>query len=770
MKPSIPLPPISALFILSLIGLLLSPLPIHAVSVDARQWEMSADKLTRHENPPSIIAEGNVVLEKKEPVSTAPTPQPSEWSSLLGDAPSGETGKSGAKPSIELKTVTTIKADWVSYDITRSVLTAKGNLLIDIGTDQLTADSGSIDLEKATGSFEKATVIRQQKDMHFEGRIIEKTGDLTYHIDDGWVVTCKLQPGETPPWSFAADDMEITDGGYAFLKHATFRIKDVPVLYTPVMLLPAKRKRQTGLLFPAFSFSSRDGFSLETPLFIDLSPSTDITLYPRYYSNRGLMNGAEFRYVLDEASKGMLTGNYLDDKLSDPSEVDYYKDGQFTHTNSDRYWVRGKADQNIGNWTTRLDLDIASDIDYLREFNTGSTGFDASQENYFKVFGRGFVDKTNKYRESTLATLRSWDNGTSLLGEAQAINDLTEQTYTADTPSWAWTLPSFTYSGLVPIAKTSGPDFLWDANYTNFWRDKGVAAQRIDLFPMVSAGIPLSPYLETTIGGGVRDTAYMIQSNGAKDWEDGDSKNRFLYHLTGEIGTPLMRDFAVNIGEVNSWSHLLRPFVAYSYTAIPEDTVLPRFDTVDALKEENTLYYGINNFFSIAGEHKGHEFEREYAYLKVKQGYDMRPEESDTPLTPVIVETGYYPLEQLRIKYTTWVDIYGDGAFLHSLDTDYYSDKGDRLSMAYRYDELTNVNSVRGSVWHQLPYNFAAGYSLERAIEQSQTIQETARLRYIQPCWSVELSANFIPGDQTFMLTFRLANIGNPLGFGMPGL
>ena len=148
----------------------------------------------------------------------------------------------------------------------------------------------------------------------------------------------------------------------------------------------------------------------------------------------------------------------------------------------------------------------------------------------------------------------------------------------------------------------------------------------------------------------------------------------------------------------------------------------------------------------------------------------MRPEESDTPLTPVIVETGYYPLEQLRIKYTTWVDIYGDGAFLHSLDTDYYSDKGDRLSMAYRYDELTNVNSVRGSVWHQLPYNFAAGYSLERAIEQSQTIQETARLRYIQPCWSVELSANFIPGDQTFMLTFRLANIGNPLGFGMPGL
>jgi len=101
-----------------------------------------------------------------------------------------------------LKTVTTIKADWASYDITRGLLTAKGHLLIDIGADQLTADSGSIDMEKATGSFENATVIRQNKDMHLEGKVIEKTGALTYHIEDGWIVTCKLQPGETPPWSF----------------------------------------------------------------------------------------------------------------------------------------------------------------------------------------------------------------------------------------------------------------------------------------------------------------------------------------------------------------------------------------------------------------------------------------------------------------------------------------------------------------------------------------------------------------------------------------
>jgi len=771
----IPSSPILARVALFLIGLFLLPAPVQAVSVDARQWELTADKLTRHEDPPTLIAEGNVVLEKKEPGAPAPKEQSPPAGGFPEDVTPAPADGTAAQPATALKTVTTIKADWVAYDLTRGVLTAKGHVFIDIGTDQLTADSGSIDLEKATGSFDNATVIRQHKDLHFEGKVIEKTGSLTYHIEDGWVVTCKLQPGEVPPWSFAAADVDLTDGGYALLTHATFRIKDVPVLYSPVMLLPAKHKRQTGLLFPSFSFSDRDGFSLETPLFVNLSPSADLTLYPRYFANRGMMAGAEFRYVLAEDSKGMLMGNFLDDKLSDPSEVDYYEDGQFTHTNAERYWLRGKADQEIGAWTTRLDLDIASDLDYLREFNSGSTGFNASQDKFTEVFGRGFIDKTNKYRENSLNTLRSWDNGTSLLGEVLAVNDITEQVYTADNPSRAWTLPSLTYSGLVPITSTGGPDLLWDTNYTNFWRDKGPNAQRIDLMPTVSVGVPLTPYVEAAVSGGVRNTAYMIDGNGSSDWEDNDSENRFLTQFNGEVGTTLQRDFAVNINDANTLSHTLRPFVAYSHVAIPDKKFLPQFDAIDELTEENAIFYGVNNFFALAGERNGREFDRDYAFFKVKQGFDLRSEVSDTPLTPVIAETGFYPLQSMRLKYTTNIDVYGDGAFLHSLDGDYYSDRGDRFSLDYRYNEKPDngaaiVNSIRGSFWYLLPYNLAAGYSLERAIEQSETIEEIVRLRYIQPCWSVELSSNSTPGDQTFMITFRLANIGNPLGFDLPGM
>ena len=301
MQQTTPPSPILPVFCLFFTMLLLPANNLTAASVDARQWEITADKITRYEDPASVIAEGNVILEKKESVtSVKEDAEDARWGELLGE--SKEAAEKPKETVTETKTVTSIKADWLAYDVDLGKVKARGNLHIDLGSDELSAESGSIDLKEATGTFENATIIRQEKSMHLEGRVIEKTGELTYHIEDGWIITCKLKPGETPPWSFGAADTEITDGGYAFLKHATFRIKDVPILYSPVMILPAKRTRQTGFLFPNLYFSSRDGFNFETPFFINLSPSADLTLFPRYFTERGLMGGAEFRYMLEEES------------------------------------------------------------------------------------------------------------------------------------------------------------------------------------------------------------------------------------------------------------------------------------------------------------------------------------------------------------------------------------------------------------------------------------------------------------------------------------
>jgi len=732
--------------------------------VKAQQWQITADKITRYEDPPSVIAEGNVVLEKTETVTRQQKKAPaSDWSVLLGEKET-TAQKPETQTITETKTITTIKAEWIVYDMDLGTIKARGNLLIDIGPDKLQAEEGIVDLNQETGTFKNATIIRQYKDLHLEGRVIEKTGDLTYHIEDGWIISCKLKEGETPPWSFGAADAEITDNGYAFLKHATFRIKDVPVFYLPYMLLPAKRSRQTGFLFPSFSLSDRDGFGMELPFFLNLSPSSDLTFYPQYLAERGFMAGLEFRYVLDQESKGTWMVNYLDDALSDPDDPDnreYYQDGDYTHTNQERYWIRGKADQNFGPWITRVDVDIVSDRDYLTEFNTGFTGFSASHDKFFEVFGRGFQNKTEDQRNNTLRILRSWENGISLQGDLLGINDV-RQVKTSPTPLWK--LPSLQFTGLLPLYDT-GIDFSWDADFVYYWREEGVRAQRLDLFPRLSMAVPLSDYLETTVDAGIRNTSYLIDDNGESAWEDSSSENRFLADFKAETGTTMIRDFAVNLGTVNRWQHTFRPYVNYHFIPDVNQEDLPKFDEVDSIGEENLISYGLDNFFSIFGTANGKEYQRDYGYLKIRHGYDFRSSESDTPFTPVNIKLAYYPLREMRFLYKTDIDVYGDGFTFHSLEADYRSSRGDVFSADYRYNEQEKINSIKANARINLWYNLTAGYGIERSIEDSRTVEENVFLIYQQPCWSLELAANRTPGDQKYTIMFRLANIGQPLGF-----
>ncbi|HDL98850.1 MAG TPA: LPS-assembly protein LptD [Desulfobacteraceae bacterium] len=450
--------------------------------------------------------------------------------------------------------------------------------------------------------------------------------------------------------------------------------------------------------------------------------------------------------------------------MSDPSETDYYRDGNYTHTNKDRYWLRGKVDQNLGGWTTRLDLDVVSDRDYLTEFSSGLTGFTVSNQNFAEVFGRSFQNKTTDERKNTLRVLKSWNN-MSLQGELLGINDV--RVVKSD-PTPLWKLPSLNFTGLLPVAGSS-VNFDWDADYVNFWRKSGVGANRVDLFPRLSMPLPLGDYLESTATVGVRDTAYLIHEYGNGNRNGSDTENRFLVDLKVGVGTTMIRDFNVHLGNVSSWSHTLRPYVNYHYIPDVDQTSLPRFDNVDNIAGQSLITYGLDNFFKISGRENNRDYQRRYAYVKIRQSYDLRSQQSDAPLTPLYMEIGYWPQRELRIIYKTDVDMYGEGVIYHSLEAGYRNSRGDTLSTDYLYRKAENINSINLSAKVHLFYNLLAGYSIERSIEDSKTVEENIALIYQPSCWSVELSSNYTPGNQKIMLMFTLANIGNPLGIDLPG-
>lgn len=782
----------------SLIALSLPTSNGNTKTVTTEEWQIAADKITRYEDPGSIIAEGNVVLTKREqlpPELSKKQQKDSKWAEILEEPAkppeetTGQTLEKNISPRYETKV--TIQADWIAYDVERGSIKARGHVAIKGSDDELRAEEGVVDLNKETGTFTDATILRKSLDLHLEGKTVEKTGFNTYHIENGWVITCKLENNETPPWSFASTDTTITEGGYAVLKNATFRIKDVPILYSPWMIVPAKNKRQTGLMFPEISSSDRNGFGFDLPLFLNISDSTDLTLFPEYYSDRGAMPGAEFRYVLGESQKGTFMGSFLQDKLTDPSEIDYYQETGYTHTNEDRYWLRGKIDHDLpSDLYTRIDLDIVSDRDYLTEFNTGFTGFTQTNNRFLAMYGRNFQNRTEDQRLNTVKVLKAWDT-MSLETNFRAVNDVRIMP-TLYSPLWK--LPGLDFTGSLPIADT--PLALdWNADYVNYWREDGIGSHRLDLFPRISAPIPLGAYLESRAEAGVRNTSYVVQTNGNGVWNQDDTPNRSLFNLHGEIGSTLLRNFDLNTNESGNWDHRLRPYVQYDYLPETNQDDLPLLDEVDRIRESNAITYGVNNFFELFNDSKrgsGHD----YGYFKVWESYDLRQEYTDRPLTPVSFKLGWTPVNNFALAYQTDVGVYGEGVTLYSVESFYRNSRGDSLILDYNYGSadkilgspynntdnydptspfypyysgLKDFHQINVAVRTRIIDTIVAAYQVEHSLSQSQTIEQNISLIYQPSCWSVELRSNYSPGDQGVMLLFNLANIGNPFGINLAG-
>ncbi|MFW2368281.1 MAG: LPS-assembly protein LptD [Desulforhopalus sp.] len=741
---------------------------LHAEQVSTEEWNISADRVIRYEDPSSIVARGNVVLEKKEKQPLTPPKRETaltEWSELLEEESEpveivADNVTEGKEP--QYRTTITIRADWMAYDVELQSIKAKGNLEITTDEDRLFAKAAVINLTNETGKFTDATILREEHSLHLEGKSIEKTGFETYRITDGWVITCKLEDGQTPPWSFSSSQVDVKPGGYALLKHAKFNIKNIPVFYTPYMVVPVKNTRQTGFLFPEFSSSSNNGFGFNLPFFWNISESTDLTFYPEYLQNRGFMPGLDFRYVSSASDKGALSASYLDDKLSDPSEIDYYSDTGYTHDNSDRYWVRGKADHTFAEWQTRLDLDIVSDQDYLNEFDFGVTGFDQSQDRYVDVFGRGFQNQTETRRENTLKFLRSWD-GMSLEADLLAINDSDTRATDINTPLWK--LPGIDFTGAVPIWTTNFT-FDWDAEYVNYWREDGIGGHRLDLIPTISAPVPLGPYLESRAEVFLRDTFYVVETYGDAEWQNDDTQNRLLPGLDAEVATTLERDFFRGDGKTRNFKHQMRPFINYIYVHEDDDQdELPDFDDVDFISEENRIVYGIDNFFnafSTSGDSR--ETTRDYGFLKLTQSYDLRSEASDEPFSDISARLNWKPTTRTSIVYETLYDVYDSDFNRHLFESTFNNSRGDSFSLDYSFKDSEDIDQINAEILAHIVRGWVLGGMIEHSISQDETVRARGSLTYQALCGSVKFETRYTPEDTTYLIVFNLANIGVPLG------
>ncbi len=752
-----------------LCGLVLSAaLPVWAEPVsDSSPWEINADRVFRFSNPDSIVAEGNVVMIRKNSTFAGS----SSWPEQAGDsvAPYSPVAKSE-----------TIKGDWVRFDPVENMVKVRGNVSLDSEDEQIKAEAAVLDLDDHTGTLSKATLYFPQREMLLAGETVEKTGELTYHFEDGWATKCETLEGSAPPWSFAWKKADLTAGGFAHFRHVTFRVKDYPLAYSPYFSFPTNQERKTGLLLPELSHSGRDGVGVVVPLFLDLSPSYDLTLYGGNLSQRGNFAGAEFRYVLDEGSKGSFALNYLRDRLDD-SEDDFKDDGLYRATKN-RYWFRGKIDHDFDdNLGAKLDLDLVSDRDYLQEYQDGRLGFEESEKRFVDIFKRGFDSETTIVRTNVAQMSKLWTD-TSLNAELRTVNDPTD---TAST-SHLWSLPKVIYAGRLPVFGShsnaegmanplSDMDLAWNSEYIYYWREDGVGSQRLDMHPRLVAPLRLTPYLETTVSAGLRETLYHVDDNGAvQSGYDSGILDRTMQDYNITTSTIFMRDFGVALQGFSQLTHMVRPEVSYDYIpSIGSQDEYPNLDSVDRIVAKNLITYTLRNDFDLSRFLDGTESSRKYAFVNISQSYNLIEDrktitvagETRHPLSVINFDTGIHPFEGFSFLYKSDLDTYGRGFTKYSLRSVYSELEKYNLGLEYRYEKDAVINQLNGDLFVSLSDQVVFTGDVLYSFETDKTTEASLGIFYSPECWSLEFLVTMSPDDDyRFSLIFSLEGIGKVLG------
>nr|WP_319395437.1 LPS assembly protein LptD [uncultured Desulfobacter sp.] len=669
---------------------------------------------------------------------------------------------------------TRLEADYVEFsDVTKDAF-AKGNVLFISGNDSITCESMNVNLGSETGTINQGTIFLQDGNYYISGEKLRKTGEFSYDAEKGSITTCE---GETPAWKITGSDIEVTVEGYGTASNAVLWAKKMPAIYMPYFIFPAKTERQTGLLIPMAGYSSDMGFEYQQPLFLALSDNTDATLYPHYMSDRGLMLSGEYRYVLSPDSKGMMMMSYLDDDtIGDDAEENktYNISATPDRTNHDRYWLRMKHDQELWyGFNAKLDIDYASDMDYLRTFGDGYAGFDNTDQAFEKMFGRDLDEETDYIRQNSLLISKNWASyGLNI--EAEWYDNIQARQLDIEDTTLQ-TLPSIEFfAARQKIVENFGLYYEMDSEFRSFYRQDTTATEvtgrRADIHPVFYYPMKLGKAFSFEPYAGVRGTVWDTDDFTDSDGDDSDIRTRGLYEMGMDLSTTLSRVFTLNTDFAEKIQHKIVPMLEYDYIPDVDQEDLPDFDSIDDISEKNIITWSLRNTFTsrktVTDENgEGSRIYKELLWFELSQGYDIRYEQDgedaeDDPWQDLTLKYELNPIDYFSSNGTIALDP-NTGHFTKIQVGGTISDnRGDSLDLSYRYatdSSHTWQTTIRTNL---VPNVLQAFYSLETDLEDKKTVETGAGISINQPCWGLKLAFKDESADKSFAFMVILKGIG----------
>jgi LPS-assembly protein len=664
---------------------------------------------------------------------------------------------------------TRLEADYVEFSNKTKEALAQGNVLLIAGEDSISCNAMNIYLASQIGIINKGTIFIQKNNFYINGENIRKTGKFTYSAQKGSITSCA---GETPDWKISGKNIKVTVEGYGTVNHAVLWARKIPVVYSPFLVFPVQTKRQTGFLTPRITSSNRKGFEYEQPLFIAISKNTDATLYTDYMSDRGTKLGAEYRYVLDNKTKGSLFFDFLkDDKADDGTDntTNYRFSSTPQRTNSDRFWFRMKHDQELPHgFAAKLDIDFAGDEDYLLEFRDGFTGYDETREYFEKQFGRSLDEYDDNTRKNWLNINKTWSSYTLNIDALWYDNIAARRGDIDDTT--LQTLPGIQFDAAKQQIGPSKFFYSLDTEYRSFYRKDTsatlVKGQRADIYPKVYLPVKLGNFFNFEPSVGARQTIWYTDNFTDINGNSDNFRTRQMVDIGAQLSTKLINIYNPGFEFADRIKHEIIPTLEYEFIPNVMQNDLPAFDSLDNIPGKNLLTWSLTNYFisrksSKTSKGKERLTYHEFAYLKLSQSYDIGKERdnesrpfSDFTLDMEMNLNHFFSLDM----DLTWSP-YDNQFNTFNIGNTIADNRGDSLRTEYRY-KSTLSESLYSKIDISLTDKVSGYFSIEENLQENKTMETQAGFALKKSCWTFNLYFADSENERSLSFLINLHGIG----------
>lgn len=489
-----------------------------------------------------------------------------------------------------------MSADYAWIDTTTKEMKAKGNVIFVDKSTTIHAAEINFNLETGFGAIFYGKV---SNDLYtLKGQLIRKIAPDRFLTTEGEYTTCK---DCAESWKLSARNVDLTVDGYAFMDNVYVKIKDIPTLFIPYLIVPVKTRRQTGLLFPRLGTSTNHGFTYLQPLFIALGQHQDMTLGFGKYSSRGLRYEVEHRYQSYDGIGGKLNFFHTNDR----DFIGEHKFRRAIRTNHE--WPFHK------NFQMRWRLLEVSDQDYPRAFPEDIVGDNLPALESNAVAQLPFDDfflsaEVKRYRNLLYDRLEGFDGGTVQSAPSVYLGVKERRLLGPFLGSFSARYDHF--------ARRNGP--IQDKNVDGVYdplNDTLREGHRFLLTPEISAPFRLGRFLSIGPSLQYNELRYSFPLPTANQSISNTSKRYLVARV--EASTVLERVYDYDGEKVSRFKHQMIPFTAYSNIPwIDEDKTHPfqqQLTRVDGLFDQydiipvsnstnflrlplgNSVYYGFTS-------------------------------------------------------------------------------------------------------------------------------------------------------------------------------